>query len=106
MRGSGDWTKGRLPCRLQPDSRGGSLSARSTGSGRTVLPKARRSGAADDRTLGPEPGGGGPSAIPADGGEGAPKGDRKSVVQGKRVSVRVDLGGRRHIKKQKSEAKT
>src|SRR3546814_12439090 len=26
--------------------------------------------------------------------------DRKSVVQGKRVSVRVDLGGRRIIKKQ------
>src|SRR3546814_15241074 len=25
--------------------------------------------------------------------------DRKSVVQGKSVSVRVDLGGRRHIKK-------
>src|SRR3546814_18469251 len=25
--------------------------------------------------------------------------DRKSVVQGKRVSVRVDLGGRRNIKK-------
>src|SRR3546814_16200487 len=28
--------------------------------------------------------------------------DRKSVVLGKRVSVRVDLGGRRIIKKQKS----
>src|SRR3546814_15577731 len=27
--------------------------------------------------------------------------DRKSVVYGKRVSVRVDLGGRRHIKKKK-----
>src|SRR3546814_12422746 len=27
--------------------------------------------------------------------------DRKSVVSGKRVSVRVDLGGRRHIKKEK-----
>src|SRR3546814_11062270 len=27
-----------------------------------------------------------------------PKRDRKSVVQGKRVSVRVDLGGRRSIK--------
>src|SRR3546814_20975238 len=26
-------------------------------------------------------------------------GDRKSVVKGKRVSVRVDLGGRRNIKK-------
>src|SRR3546814_16408455 len=28
-----------------------------------------------------------------------PKGDRKSVVKGKRVSVRVDLGGRRLHKK-------
>src|SRR3546814_14543233 len=30
-------------------------------------------------------------------------GDRKSVVQGKRVSVRVDLGGRRINKKTKQE---
>src|SRR3546814_20776763 len=29
--------------------------------------------------------------------------DRKSVVSGKSVSVRVDLGGRRLIKKQKNE---
>src|SRR3546814_20799580 len=29
--------------------------------------------------------------------------DRKSVVEGKRVSVRVDLGGRRIIKKKKEE---
>src|SRR3546814_16751824 len=29
--------------------------------------------------------------------------DRKSVVSGKSVSVRVDLGGRRIIKKQKNE---
>src|SRR3546814_16479642 len=29
--------------------------------------------------------------------------DRKSVVEGKRVSVRVDLGGRRSIKKKKKE---
>src|SRR3546814_18502663 len=29
-------------------------------------------------------------------------GDRKSVVEGKRVSVRVDLGGRRLIKKNKN----
>src|SRR3546814_14431546 len=29
-------------------------------------------------------------------------GDRKSVAQGKRVSVRVDLGGRRIIKKKKT----
>src|SRR3546814_13529464 len=28
-------------------------------------------------------------------------GDRKSIVEGKRVSVRVDLGGRRIIKKKK-----
>src|SRR3546814_19371505 len=28
--------------------------------------------------------------------------DRKSVVEGKRVSVRVDLGGRRNIKKTKT----
>src|SRR3546814_13716039 len=28
--------------------------------------------------------------------------DRKSVVEGKSVSVRVDYGGRRHIKKEKS----
>src|SRR3546814_892358 len=32
-------------------------------------------------------------------------GDRKSVVTGKRVSVRVDLGGRRGIKKKKKEIK-
>src|SRR3546814_12143782 len=31
--------------------------------------------------------------------EGAKEGDRKSVVEGKSVSVRVDLGGRRIIKK-------
>src|SRR3546814_13125783 len=29
--------------------------------------------------------------------------DRKSVVEGKRVSVRVDLGGRRRIKKKKKK---
>src|SRR3546814_20572076 len=32
---------------------------------------------------------------------GAPRPDRKSVVQGKSVSVRVDLGGSRIIKKKK-----
>src|SRR3546814_17752408 len=32
--------------------------------------------------------------------------DRKSVVEGKRVSVRVDLGGRRIIKKQKTKETT
>src|SRR3546814_15914418 len=31
-----------------------------------------------------------------------PEADRKSVVEGKRVSVRVDLGGRRIITKKKS----
>src|SRR3546814_11608389 len=31
--------------------------------------------------------------------------DRKSVVQGKSVSVRVDLGGRRIIKKKKKQSK-
>src|SRR3546814_18152898 len=31
--------------------------------------------------------------------------DRKSVVEGKSVSVRVDLGGRRIIKKKKQETK-
>src|SRR3546814_16210088 len=31
--------------------------------------------------------------------------DRKSVVQGKSVSVRVDLGGRRIIKKKKNKLK-
>src|SRR3546814_2556943 len=34
--------------------------------------------------------------------EGVAQGDRKSVVSGKRVSVRVDLGGRRILKKKKS----
>src|SRR3546814_15340872 len=32
--------------------------------------------------------------------------DRKSVVEGKSVSVRVDLGGRRSIKKKKTITKT
>src|SRR3546814_16115989 len=32
--------------------------------------------------------------------------DRKSVVSGKRVSVRVDLGGRRLIKKKKKNTRT
>src|SRR3546814_16206269 len=32
-------------------------------------------------------------------------GDRKSVVEGKRVSVRVDLGGRSIIKKKNTEGK-
>src|SRR3546814_20141348 len=35
--------------------------------------------------------------------QGRGGGDRKSVVQGTRVSVRVDLGGRRRLKKQRQE---
>src|SRR3546814_19889172 len=35
--------------------------------------------------------------------QSAPAADRKSVVSGKRVSVRVDLGGRRILKKKKKE---
>src|SRR3546814_10961595 len=43
-----------------------------------------------------------PSAIPADTGQRPPRGiDRKSVVEGKRVSVREELGGRRYNKKKK-----
>src|SRR3546814_20777795 len=38
--------------------------------------------------------------------EGVDRADRKSVVEGKRVSVRVDLGGRRVSKKKKKETKT
>src|SRR3546814_17678701 len=38
--------------------------------------------------------------------DGQRLGDRKSVVEGKRVSVRVDLGGWRNIKKQKKQGKT
>src|SRR3546814_18081931 len=37
----------------------------------------------------------------ADGGRPAARIDRKSVVKGKSVSVRVDLGGRRNIKQKK-----
>src|SRR3546814_15284320 len=37
--------------------------------------------------------------------ENAGEGDRKSVVEGKSVSVRVDLGGRRIIKKQRRNAR-
>src|SRR3546814_14787461 len=36
-----------------------------------------------------------------DRGQATPGADRKSVVEGKRVSVRVDLGGRRKFKKKK-----
>src|SRR3546814_18846752 len=38
-------------------------------------------------------------------GEPVEYGDRKSVVKGKSVSVRVDLGGRRIIKKKKKREK-
>src|SRR3546814_11845755 len=37
--------------------------------------------------------------------DGARPGDRKSVVEGKSVSVRVDLGGRRIIKKKTKKEK-
>src|SRR3546814_20042890 len=46
-----------------------------------------------------EPGGAG------EGGAGGERRDRKSVVKGKSVSVRVDLGGRRIIKKKKQVIK-
>src|SRR3546814_12299195 len=39
--------------------------------------------------------------VRSDGAVALPGTDRKSVVEGKRVSVRVDLGGRRIIKKKK-----
>src|SRR3546814_11411151 len=39
-------------------------------------------------------------------GRDGPDGDRKSVVEGKSVSVRVDLGGRRTIKKKKQVQKS
>src|SRR3546814_16637415 len=48
---------------------------------------------------------GGRAAIGADGIDGA-RSDRKSVVSGKRVSGRVDRGGRRLLKKQKKHKKT
>src|SRR3546814_12292880 len=38
-------------------------------------------------------------------GRGEPRVDRKGVVSGKRVSVRVDLGGRRYIQKKKKKKK-
>src|SRR3546814_10976284 len=34
-----------------------------------------------------------------------PKGERKSVGQGKRGSVRVDIGGRRYLQKKKTKEK-
>src|SRR3546814_13244523 len=43
------------------------------------------------------------AAAVAGGSTNAAKGDRKSVVEGKSVSVRVDLGGRRIIKKKKNK---
>src|SRR3546814_13283447 len=42
-------------------------------------------------------------AAPRPGGHPAFHGDRKSVVWGKSVSVRVDLGGRRIIKKKRKK---
>src|SRR3546814_11497742 len=49
------------------------------------------------------PGGGGGAAA-ARRGEGGRPGDRTSVVEGKSVSVRVDLGGRRCLKKPRQHA--
>src|SRR3546814_18946191 len=49
-----------------------------------------------------------PRGVPGDGKRGAelwPDRDRKSVVEGKIVSVRVDLGGRRILKKKKQQGK-
>src|SRR3546814_14057185 len=43
-----------------------------------------------------------PAIVPARQGSIDRERDRKSVVKGKRVSVRVDLGGRRIIKKKKN----
>src|SRR3546814_13377885 len=40
------------------------------------------------------------------GGVSTRRGDRKSVVEGKSVSVRVDLGGRRIIKKKKNNTQS
>src|SRR3546814_18345340 len=40
-----------------------------------------------------------PAEVADDAEPAADEGDRKSVVEGKRVAVRVDLGGRRTIKK-------
>src|SRR3546814_12362888 len=46
------------------------------------------------------PASGGPARVAAGGSKvGAERADRKSVVEGKSVSVRVDLGGRRILKK-------
>src|SRR3546814_12837711 len=44
-----------------------------------------------------------PHATRPDGGVEGPRRDRKSVVEGKRVSVRVDLVGRRTMKKKKEK---
>src|SRR3546814_12926885 len=57
---------------------------------RIASPARRRSGAA-----------GGLSSLISGGAAPAWRRDRKSVVEGKSVSVRVDLGGRRYIKKKK-----
>src|SRR3546814_11795510 len=43
-----------------------------------------------------------PAFIPIPGVGGAISGDRKSVVSGKSVAVRVDLGGRRSLNKKKT----
>src|SRR3546814_15068940 len=60
--------------------------------------EAAGDGGAAGRLLGDEPARDPQEAGPPEG-EGAGLGDRKSVVSGQRVSVRVDLGGRRISKK-------
>src|SRR3546814_14538430 len=91
---SSDVCSSDLPARPSAEPAGGLRQLRS-GPG-------RRSGAADPQYHGsgvvsgglPDP------IVAAQVGRGR---DRKSVVEGKRVSVRVDLGGRRIIKKKKDE---
>src|SRR3546814_15113962 len=60
-----------------------------------------RSPARDDRTCACGDGNRPPGPLPLAGEGYRARSDRKSVVSGKSVSVRVDLGGRRCIKKQK-----
>src|SRR3546814_11367429 len=66
------------------DRRGGGGPAAAGGTGRRLVPRRLRAGPQSD-----------------DVGRGGAGRDRKSVVWGKSVSVRVDLGGRRLITKKK-----
>src|SRR3546814_17474747 len=89
---------------------GGGVGAKRRGSQGARLVRAERRMAAHDyldRLAGDPPGGlfqqresaGAAGRMPH--GIGYLGGDRKSVVEGKSVSVRVDLGGRRFLKKKK-----